>query len=185
VPYHGDTRSPGSTPRERLAYEHSYLPLPPLSKFNSEVSPNMFSAIQKATSKNPSERFKSVLEFFETLEQSQNDEDKTIVMGSENDNSVILATLWVKRGHKQSHTYPVRHGTKVGRREGDIILRDSKVSGLHAKFTSEDGELILWDFASANGTYVNGKKIRQATELKNKDLIKVGDTIFVFNKEIM
>jgi pSer/pThr/pTyr-binding forkhead associated (FHA) protein len=67
----------------------------------------------------------------------------------------------------------------IGRKEGDLILDDPKVSGSHAKFTMEKDDFVIWDFGSSNGTYVNGKKIREATILEENDVIKIGDTIFV------
>jgi len=53
------------------------------------------------------------------------------------------------------------------------------VTSRHAKFTMEEDDFLVWDLASANGTYVNDKKIREATRLEENDLIKIGDTIFV------
>ncbi len=93
--------------------------------------------------------------------------------------TVPLGILWVKEGPRRGRYYPIRHGTIVGRKEGDLILDDPKVSGSHAKFTMEGDQFIVWDFGSSNGTYVNGKKIRQATLLEENDLVKIGDTIFV------
>lgn len=87
--------------------------------------------------------------------------------------------LWVKEGPRRGRFYPVMHGTVVGRKDGDLILDDPKVSGMHAKFTIENEDFVVWDFGSANGTYVNGKKIREATVLYENDLIKIGDTVFV------
>jgi len=93
--------------------------------------------------------------------------------------TVPLGILWVKEGLHRGRYYPIRHGTVIGRKEGDLILDDQKVSSSHAKFTMEDDQFTIWDFGSSNGTYVNGKKIREATLLEENDLIKIGDTIFV------
>jgi pSer/pThr/pTyr-binding forkhead associated (FHA) protein len=90
-----------------------------------------------------------------------------------------LAMLWVTEGPRRGKFYPIRHGTLIGRKEGSLILDDPKVSGTHAKFTMEKDDLFIWDFGSANGTYVNGKKIREATLLEENDVVKIGDTFFV------
>ena len=90
-----------------------------------------------------------------------------------------LAILWVKEGRRRGKLYPIRHGTVIGRSESDLILDDPKVSASHAKFTVEKDDYFVWDFGSANGTYVNGKKIREATILEENDLIRIGETIFV------
>ena len=90
-----------------------------------------------------------------------------------------LAMLWVKEGPRRGKFYPIRHGTVIGRKEGGLILDDPKVSSSHAKFTMEKDDFFIWDFGSANGTYVNGKRIREATLLEENDLVKIGDTFFV------
>lgn len=90
-----------------------------------------------------------------------------------------LAMLWVKEGRRRGRTYPVKHGTVVGRKEGNLILDDPKVSSTHARFNMEGDNFVVWDFGSANGTYVNGKRIREATVLDENDLVKIGETVFV------
>lgn len=90
-----------------------------------------------------------------------------------------LAMLWVKEGPRRGKFYPIRQGTVIGRKEGNLILDDPKVSGSHAKFTMEKDDFFIWDFGSANGTYVNGKRIREATLLEENDVVKIGDTFFV------
>ncbi len=91
---------------------------------------------------------------------------------------VNTALLWAKEGPKRGNIYPIRRSIVIGRKEG-LILDDPTVSSMHAKFALEEGKLVVWDLGSSNGTYVNGKRIRGATMLKENDLIKIGDTIFV------
>ena len=93
--------------------------------------------------------------------------------------TVTLALLWVKEGHRRGRTYPIKHGTVVGRKEGDLILDDPKVSSMHAKFNMEGDDFVVWDFGSSNGTYVNGKQIREATVLEENDEVKIGETVFI------
>lgn len=105
--------------------------------------------------------------------------DELDVTELESPNVVTLAMLWVKEGRRRGRTYPIKHGTVVGRKEGDLILDDPKVSGMHAKFNMEGDNFVVWDFGSVNGTYVNGKRIREATILEENDLVKIGETVFV------
>lgn len=91
-----------------------------------------------------------------------------------------LALLWIKNGRRRGKTYTIKDGDKVGRTKGEIILDDPKVSNPHARFRLEDDVFTLWDFGSKNGTHVNGERIKAATELKENDEIKFGDTIYVF-----
>lgn len=87
--------------------------------------------------------------------------------------------LVFKDGPRRGQTRPIGDGTVVARRDGDLVLDDPKVSNPHAKFRIENDKFVLWDFGSKNGTYVNGEKIRAATELNENDEIKIGDTSFI------
>lgn len=115
------------------------------------------------------------------------DEDETVLGRSaggdvtelEASPRATLCMLWVKEGPRRGRFYPIHHGTTIGRREGDLIVDDPKVSGCHAKFTAEGERFFVWDLASSNGTYVNGNKIRKATLLAENDVIKIGEMIFV------
>jgi hypothetical protein len=91
----------------------------------------------------------------------------------------MLGILWIKDGNRRGQIYKIKDSSVVGRREGDLILDDPKVSNPHAKFTIEDGQFTLWDFGSRNGTFVNGERIRAATLLKENDTIKMGDSTFI------
>jgi pSer/pThr/pTyr-binding forkhead associated (FHA) protein len=91
----------------------------------------------------------------------------------------MLGILWVKDGNRRGCIYNIKDSSVVGRREGDLIIDDPKVSNPHAKFTVEDGQFIVWDFGSRNGTFVNGERIRAATLLKENDIIKIGDSTFI------
>jgi FHA domain len=77
-----------------------------------------------------------------------------------------LGILWVKNGYQRGRLYKVRHGTTIGRKYGDVLLDDPKVSKRHAKLTVDDDQFMLWDFGSTNGTFVNGERIRKATLLR-------------------
>ena len=115
------------------------------------------------------------------------DEDETQLGRSAHDDmteldipiKTTLCMLWVKEGPRRGRFYPIHHGTVIGRREGDLLLDDPKVSASHAKFTMEGEQFFLWDFGSSNGTYVNGKRIRRAVPVEENDIIKIGQTVFV------
>ena len=115
----------------------------------------------------------------QTTELAQSVYDELDVTELESPSIVTSALLWVKEGRRRGRTYPIRHGTVIGRTTANLILDDPKVSSLHAKFTKEGDDLIIWDFGSVNGTYVNEKRIREATILEENDIVKIGDTVFV------
>ena len=103
--------------------------------------------------------------------------DETQLAGSYQ--ALVEAILWVKNGNRRGRYYPVKHNTVIGRKEGSLILDDLAVSGTHAKITEQNGKYTVWDFGSANGTFVNGKRIREATPINENDEIKIGDTVMV------
>lgn len=68
----------------------------------------------------------------------------------------------------------------IGRgKECDAVLNNRKASRKHAVIRRVDGRFVLEDLGSANGTYVNGKKIR-AYELTGDDRIRIGGQEFAF-----
>lgn len=72
---------------------------------------------------------------------------------------------------------------KVGRVQGnDLVLPKGNVSKHHAKLLFKDGRFIVSDLNSTNGTYVNGRKIAQATIVREGDKVYVGD--FVIRLEL-
>jgi serine/threonine protein kinase len=73
LPYRGETSSPGTTLKERFAWEHHFMPLPPLTQFNPALPQSLLAVIQKALAKPPAERFRTTLEFFNAFEQARGD----------------------------------------------------------------------------------------------------------------
>jgi serine phosphatase RsbU (regulator of sigma subunit)/pSer/pThr/pTyr-binding forkhead associated (FHA) protein len=62
----------------------------------------------------------------------------------------------------------------IGRQpESNLIIRDSRISRIHARIVEENGEYAIEDCGSLHGTYVNAKRVtRQA--LRNSDKIEFG-----------
>ncbi|MDO8462615.1 MAG: sigma 54-interacting transcriptional regulator [Deltaproteobacteria bacterium] len=61
----------------------------------------------------------------------------------------------------------------------DVILADQYVSDQHCKIRLSDGDWILKDLASTNGTFLAGKKV-QETALTDGQQIRLGKTEIVF-----
>lgn len=55
--------------------------------------------------------------------------------------------------------HPLRPGTTVIGREGDLLLSDGRASRRHAQITNTDGALAVEDLGSTNGTKVNGQRL--------------------------
>jgi uncharacterized protein YbaR (Trm112 family) len=106
--------------------------------------------------------------------------DKTVIL---DDSLPVLAYLIIKKGDRIGKEYPLRAGMNtVGRNsQNDICIEDKAISHSHAKiFWKDDKEgFVINDLASTNGTFVNDVEIVQQ-ELKDKDIIKIGQTEFTF-----
>ncbi len=72
--------------------------------------------------------------------------------------------------------------TTIGRTTGnDIIIPDLTVSRHHAVLRFENGHWVVEDKGSANGTFVNGVRIRWPQPLNEGDQIRFGDEIVIFS----
>jgi hypothetical protein len=109
----------------------------------------------------------------------------------------LLAWLAVVEGPggTRGQAFNLRRETVIGRTTGEILLSgDTFVSGQHAKVrmepSSADPEkelLVLYDLASANGTFAGSRQdYRQQQvyrhELHDGDFILVGETTLVFKQ---
>ncbi|HAX98353.1 MAG TPA: FHA domain-containing protein [Candidatus Atribacteria bacterium] len=72
----------------------------------------------------------------------------------------------------------------IGRGDDNTIKVDNMaVSSHHAKLIRENGDYVLLDLSSLNGTFVNGQKISKWI-LKNNDLITIGKHTLIYHDEI-
>ncbi|MCC8165858.1 MAG: FHA domain-containing protein [Planctomycetes bacterium] len=72
----------------------------------------------------------------------------------------------------------------VGRTaECDLYLPSPAVSRRHAVFLTRHGHVGLKDLDSANGTYLNGRKITKPIRLKDGDIIQVATFVMHFAKK--
>jgi pSer/pThr/pTyr-binding forkhead associated (FHA) protein len=71
----------------------------------------------------------------------------------------------------------------IGREEGNVLrLNDERVSRFHAKVQFDNGEVIITDLESTNGTRVNGNVV-QIRRLRPGDRIGVGRSLLLFGSE--
>ncbi len=87
-------------------------------------------------------------------------------------------------GAEKSYRLQTHRPFTIGRDPGnDIILRDPKVSRHHAEIVFERGFFVLHDLASANGTYINSKRVRVAP-LTHGAKLRMGNTYGRFSEEL-
>ena len=89
------------------------------------------------------------------------------------------ASLIIHEGAGTGSQHPVEGELILGREESraDLVISDPGVSRRHARVISENGALILEDFGSSNGTYVNGRRISGPVEVTDGDEVQLGDTV--------
>jgi pilus assembly protein CpaF len=91
--------------------------------------------------------------------------------------SMFAIVISEKGGAERREVFD-KHEINVGRVQGnDLMLPKGNVSKRHARLLFRDGRIIVTDLKSTNGTYVNGRKIAQATIVREGDKIYVGDFV--------
>lgn len=62
----------------------------------------------------------------------------------------------------------------------DIVINEQSVSRSHAQCVQAGEEVVIVDLGSSNGTYVNDKKIAGRQNLRDGDIIRLGNIVFKF-----
>ncbi|QDV38009.1 FHA domain-containing protein [Tautonia plasticadhaerens] len=92
--------------------------------------------------------------------------------------------LVVQHGRSAAKTIRLADGvTTVGRQDGcELTVRSSQVSRKHCQLFEKKGLLLVKDLGSANGTFVNGKRIEEQRVLEAGDELLVGPIKFRVEK---
>lgn len=80
--------------------------------------------------------------------------------------------------------YPVTYWeTSIGRSNScDIVLSFDTVSRFHAVLTKQKKGWVITDTLSRTGTYINGKKIKEPSVIKNGDTLTFGRASLLFKE---
>src|SRR5262249_17624119 len=90
----------------------------------------------------------------------------------------MFAVIISEKGGAERREVFDRTEINVGRVQGnDLMLPKGNVSKRHARLLYRDGRFIVTDLKSTNGTYVKGRKIAQATIVREGDKIYIGDFV--------
>lgn len=82
-------------------------------------------------------------------------------------------------GPIKGQTFDLKNGLTLGREHGDIILKDSSVSNLHAEIQIySSGQVMIIDKDSKNKIYVNNKKTVKSV-LEENNRFKIGKSEFI------
>jgi len=94
-----------------------------------------------------------------------------------------MPSLTVLRGPEKGLGFQTREDEPavLGRASDALSLTDYTVSRRHAEVRPVGGGWQLVDLNSANGTYLNGKRVERPVRLKHGDQIRLGGTLLVWS----
>lgn len=93
-------------------------------------------------------------------------------------------TLTTRKGPKPGQQFTFTQGiVALGRRDdNDVVIDDPQISRRHASLSWEEGEFVLRDLGSANGTFLNAVRITEPHALREGDAIGLGgDVVLSFS----
>jgi adenylate cyclase len=89
------------------------------------------------------------------------------------ENALAYTLTFTENGEERRHTLS-EGATVIGRAATcDIVLNDASVSRWHVRLTVGDGQCLVKDIGSRNGTYLNGDQIEEAA-LRDGDRLTLG-----------
>ena len=214
APFRGDTaNSRGSTERERIAWEHLNLSLPPISQFNKRVSEAVEQVIATAMHKQPTQRYPSTIDLREAFEHA-----RMVDQHGENNRTMIGPALPIRKVVVPVKATPVppppamqtpqqargkphlycrsgqwagqaavigAQGLTLGRSsQNQVPLPERSVSRRHATILATRRSFVIRDENSSMGTYVNNTRITGTVRLRHGDIIRIGyQQLFEFHEK--
>jgi hypothetical protein len=86
-------------------------------------------------------------------------------------------------GYEPGTVVDVSDGATFGRGgSADIHVEDPFASSVHARIFPANGFMHVEDMGSTNGTYLNGRQLRKAEQLKPSDKIRIGDSEYRYQE---
>ncbi len=92
-----------------------------------------------------------------------------------------MASVEVIQGPDKGRSFELTGGEVIiGRGSKTVCLTDGTISRSHARMIASNGRWIIEDLGSANGTYLNGVKLKKPTGVNRGDQIRLGSSLLVF-----
>ncbi len=84
-------------------------------------------------------------------------------------------SLQILNGSLRGRKYKIIEDTSLGRAsDNEIVFDEPTISSNHCEITIKEEEFRIKDLNSTNGTYLNGKKVKNV-KLKDNDIIKISN----------
>ena len=92
---------------------------------------------------------------------------------------VVVAAM----GYEPGTGLSIGDGATIGRApSSDVRIDDAYASSTHARIFPRGQFMYIEDMGSTNGTYLNGRPLRQPEQLKVADRIRIGDTEYAYQE---
>ncbi len=86
-------------------------------------------------------------------------------------------------GHEPDTVFEIGDGMTLGRSNGaDLLVDDPFASAAHARIFPRGPFMYIEDLGSTNGTYLNGRQLRRAEQLKPADTVRIGDSEYRYEE---
>jgi FHA domain len=102
---------------------------------------------------------------------------------------LVLKEAWIKveAGFRPGREMVLdKNELTIGRAEScDLgLFGDSSIDGVHARIERQGESYFLADAGSEGGTFLNNRRVTQATKLHAGDLIRVGGSVLMFGERV-
>jgi serine/threonine protein kinase len=155
---------------------------PPISKFRPNLPKALGRIVSKCMSKKPADRFTTANDFARALRRFRAGKEDEVEVeakppASERTTPAMTVTLVSRTTGEKLQL--VRDNTTIGRSpDSDVVMGTTKVSKHHCRITIQGDGVHIEDLGSANGTFVNNKRISRAT-LADRDLLRIASNEFL------
>jgi two-component system, cell cycle response regulator len=114
--------------------------------------------------------------------RKKHDTTRTVMFAEVQAAAADACLVLIYGAHDLGKRFELKHDITIGRDRGnDIVVEVADVSRQHARLhRRENGEWLLSDLASRNGTRRNGEVVKETVPLANGDLIALGGVIFKY-----
>lgn len=86
--------------------------------------------------------------------------------------------VMVEPADQSGRSYPLDNEASIGRAAGcQITLDDTYASQIHARVFQRDGQWLVEDLGSTNGTWLNRHKVSGPMVLQRGDRLQIGNTV--------
>ncbi|MBQ3426400.1 MAG: FHA domain-containing protein [Clostridia bacterium] len=112
-------------------------------------------------------------------------DSRNLINGHSKGVMMYYTTVKTPGGWKKTNISNINSLT-IGRdKKSDIYLESVKVSRRHAAIVHKSGGCYIQDLKSANGIFVNGQRVITEKRLKERDIIYIANSMFIYTAETL